>query len=259
MSKIYPNFTAAVTAARQRLIDVGRSVAGDQWQSRDIKGKPEMVMRETLFFSFQVGVVTESLKVLRDDIKPNIPWADDHFAERVGGEPLNPGVQWANWPWGNSAGTFRDKEGKFSHTYMERMWPSFDGIRYRSGDLSSVVAHLQAHPLSRQAYLPIWFPEDTGVTHGERVPCTLGYHFIMRDQYLHMSYYIRSCDMVRHFQDDIYLAVRLQLWLLDRLRELDPVWKTVAPGFFAMHITSLHAFKNDLNKYVKDGKWNDRV
>lgn len=274
--KIYPTFRSAIDAARQRVIDVGQWVAGDQWQSQDVRGKPDMVMREVLNFSFQVPVSGEDLNALRRDIAPNLPWADDHFAERVGGEPLNPGVQWSKWPWGNSADKFRNLPGgKFSHTYMERFWPKFadytdggklgdndsipaearSGIRAAYGDLNDVVEHLVKHPLSRQAYLPVWFPEDTGVAHGERVPCTLGYHFIMRGDHLHTTYYIRSCDVIRHFQDDIYLAVRLKLWLLKKLRETDPAWKKVVPGFFVMHVTSLHAFKNDVQKHVREGKW----
>lgn len=276
MSKLYPNFKAVLDSARQQLIDVGKWVAGDQWQSRDVRNKPEMITREILFFSFKIAVMGEDLKAIAKDIGPNLPWADDHFEERVGGEPLNPGVQWANWPWGNSASSFRNLPGgKFSHTYMERFWPKFadwtqggklrdndevpqetrSGIRSAYGDLSDVVSHLRAHPLSRQAYLPVWFPEDTGVAHGERVPCTLGYHFVMRDGFLHTRYDIRSCDIVRHFQDDVYLAIRLKLWLLSRLRELDPAWKKVQPGFLDMNITSLHAFKNDVQKHVKSGKW----
>lgn len=274
--KIFPNFTGAISSLRQRLIDVGYWVHPDQWQSVDVSKKPEMSMREVLNVSFQVQIQGESLAALRKDIRPNLPWADDHFMERVGGEPLNPGEQWARWPWGNSADKFRTQEGQFSHTYMERIWPRFagthytpdgvitdnfnrndpnTGIRYDYGDLTDVINHLHRHPLSRQAYLPIWFPEDTGTVHGERVPCTLGYHFIMRQNYLHTVYYIRSCDIVRHFQDDIYLAVRLKLHILNQLRQMDKQWKEVGPGFFTMHITSLHAMKNDMQRYVKDGKW----
>lgn len=290
--RIFPNFTTAIMAARQQLIDVGITVHGDQWQSIDISKKPEMVTREILNFSFQVQVTNPNLKYLRKAIEPNLPWADDHFEERVGGEPLNPGVQWAKWPWGNSADKFRGEQGQFSHTYMERFWPKIAGqteggknpiscgacgtpyaqcdtacveaasvvprlgIRYRYGDLNDVVDHLAAHPLSRQAYLPIWFPEDTGVTHKERVPCTLGYYFILRNGYFHTIYTIRSCDIVRHFQDDIYLAVRLQLWMLEKLRKTEqPAWQKVIPGFFTMHIYGLHMFKADVQKYVKDGKW----
>lgn len=70
-----------------------------------------------------------------------------------------------------------------------------------------------------------------------------------------MVYDIRSCDIVRHFQDDIYLAVRLMLWVLDRLRERNAIWKKVHPGMFTMHVHSLHMFKNDMRTFVKDGKW----
>ena len=114
-------------------------------------------------------------------------------------------------------------------------------------DARDVVAHLAHDPQSRQAYLPIWFPEDTGKT-TVRVPCTLGYHFIQRHKFLHCTYYIRSCDAVRHMRDDIYLTVRLQLWMLEQLRLIDPDWKLVKPGLFTMHIVSLHMFRNDFIK-----------
>jgi thymidylate synthase len=268
--KIYPTFSRAVETAQQQLIDIGKWVAGDQWQSVDVSKKPEMIMREVLNFSFQVGIRDPSLPGLRVDIRPNLPWADNHFEDRVGGIPLNPGIQWRHWPWALSADKFRDKDGQFSHTYMERIWPKkanldksiihpHKGIRFNYGDLNNVVSHLYNHPLTRQAYLPIWFPEDTGVIHGERVPCTIGYHFIVRDGYMHTTYYIRSCDVVRHFRDDVYLAVRLTLWILDRLRERDRVWKDVQPGFFVMHIVSLHTLKNDYTKHVKDGKWHEKI
>ena len=65
------------------------------------------------------------------------------------------------------------------------------------GDLDDVVTLLTNDPLTRQAFLPMWFPEDTGVVHGTRVPCSLGYHFMQRDGRLSITYYIRSCDIVR--------------------------------------------------------------
>jgi thymidylate synthase len=92
----------------------------------------------------------------------------------------------------------------------------------------------------------MWFPEDTGSVHGERVPCTIGYHFMRRGNYLHMVYYIRSCDYLRHFRDDIYMACRKLMWVLDLLKERDPErWGDVVPGYYAMHITSLHCFNKE--------------
>jgi thymidylate synthase len=109
-----------------------------------------------------------------------------------------------------------------------------------------VINLMEKEPFTRQAFLPIWFPEDTGVVHKERVPCTIGYHFIRRFDWVHVVYYIRSCDYFRHFRDDIYLCARKLLWLIDNLKERDPkTWGDVKPGMLTMHICSLHAFKNE--------------
>jgi thymidylate synthase len=154
---------------------------------------------------------------------------------------------------------------KFSHTYMERFWPkkAWDedtrptngkhlGIRYEYGDLLDLIGLLSREPYTRQAFLPVWFPEDTGSTHGGRVPCTLGYHFIRRGNHFHMVYYIRSCDFFRHFRDDIYLGVRLLYWILNNLEIKDQKgWRDVKPGIFTMHITSLHIFNNEYPKLLK--------
>ena len=135
-------FKLAIDQVKRDLQNVSYEVDGKQWQSIDVSDKPEMKMREIFNTSFTVNLTYEQLDYYREDIKPNLPWADNHFLERVGGQPLNPGEEWKRWPWGNKANTFRDEDGKFSHTYMERYWPTIDmevgeqrqGIRYRYGD-----------------------------------------------------------------------------------------------------------------------------
>lgn len=269
--RIFPTFANA----RQRyeeafLSPAAIQVRGKRWQGVDVSTKPEMSTRELLNQSLSIPLRgLEGLDYWAEDTKANLPWANIHFDERVGGEPLNPGESWKSWPWGHSADKFRTQGGKFDHTYMERFWPKYAnapsiprdpgqwprrGIRFEYGDLHDLVEHLLEDPLSRQAYIPIWFPED-GTCKG-RKPCTLGYHFINRYDYLHITYYIRSCDFIRHWGDDCYLAVRLLLWILDRLRERDVRWKLVRPGMFTMHIVSLHLFENDyaqLQKKVTGG------
>jgi hypothetical protein len=272
--RTYANFERAIESIGDLMRVMSYEVKGARWQSIDVSTKPEMRMKEVLNVSFQV--MTQGIEeptYYHNDIQPNYPWAEDHFQERVAGQPLNPGEQWKNWPWALSADKFRTEGEKFSHTYMERYWPKnagskpgeltsngFDcgefarhGIRYKYGDLNDVVNHLLGDPLSRQAYLPIWFPEDTGVVHGERVPCSLGYHWILRNGYLHTTYYIRSCDFYRHFRDDLYLSIRLSIWLLQQLRETEQAsdhrrWNDVKLGFFVFHCVSMHMFVNDWNK-----------
>ena len=261
--RVASSFAKAIEYTGNLLRDTSYLVDAQRWQSSDVSDKPEMRMREILNHSFQVPLNgIEDLSHWQKDIEPNLPWANDHFEERVSGHPLNPGVQWKNWPWSNSADRFRTEGEQFSHTYMERYWPKeanrsprrresstivpLRGIRYAYGDLIDVVNHLAADPLTRQAFLPVWFPEDTGVVHGERVPCTLGYHWILRNGFFHSTYYIRSCDFYRHFRDDLYLTLRLHLWMLDRLRvDRTQRWESVKPGFFTFHCVSMHLFVND--------------
>lgn len=124
------------------------------------------------------------------------------------------------------------------------------GIRFPYGDLLDVVKLLVKNPLTRNAYLPVWFPEDTGVVHGGRTPCTIGYLFRMRENRLSVFYDIRSCDFVRHFKDDVYLTIRLALWVIAECRKYDKKWTDVRPGQFTMHIGSFHIFANDWQKVM---------
>jgi hypothetical protein len=64
---------------------------------------------------------------------------------------------------------------------------------------------------------------------------------------LHCVYYLRSCDVTNHWRNDIYMAIRLVIWILERLRQ-DPYWENVGPGTLTTHITSFHCFRGERNK-----------
>jgi hypothetical protein len=245
-------------------------VATGEWQSQDISDKPMLATYEMTNVSFDLALPA-GVEQLAEITGAHLPWAEDHFQERVGGEPLNPPPAEEWWPFAQKVNRDHKSEagGKFSHTYPERMWPKWagetyedmsesisvawepmHGIRFDYGDLQDVVNQLARGPLTRQAYLPIWFPEDTGAVHGKRVPCTLGYHFMIRNNLLQITYYMRSCDLIRHFQDDVYMAGRLAQWVVN---ELNSLWThqggTGQPplkvGSLYMHIVSLHCFAGD--------------
>lgn len=244
------------------------------WQGVYVAARPDAQTYELHHVTMKVPV-TNNLDFLRKEIGPNIPWADDHFEERIGGNPLNPGLEWANWPWGKSADKSRlepdtigdpGPEKVFDHTYAQRYWPRWagrysggilppdydqrdvgvhSGIYFEYGDLNGVVEELVQDPSTRQAILPVFFPEDTGYRPGRRKPCSLFYHFMLTNEGLDISYQLRSCDLVHHFRDDIYLTVRLQLWVLDKLRQREVFWQGIGPGTFVMQIANLHCFIND--------------
>lgn len=226
------------------------------WQAQDMSHNPAAATYELIGHNIVASLGTRDLAYYVSNIQPDLPWADDHFQERVSGLPLNPPPSEAWWPHAPK-GNADHKHGEiFSHTYPERMWPKYagrsedfssiptQGIRYSYGDLNDVVILLAEDPQTRQAYLPIWFPEDTG---GAKVrkPCTLGYHFLLTDNSLDIFYFIRSCDVHRHMRNDIYLTVRLLLWVLERLEAHDSKWSKVEPGILRMYISNLHLFRND--------------
>lgn len=244
-----------------QVVDVG------EWHSQPVDN-PLLVSRE-LQDTIIVYRTPVPIQMLQDEVKPNLPWAEDHFLERVSGRPLNPPPSNEWWPFAEAGNARHKTEGVFSHTYPERFWPKHAGelgrvmaadpeewarwitnninlrthfgLRYHYGDLNSVVEQLRDNPETRQAYLPVWFPEDTGAESGQRVPCTLGYHFMIRNGQLSCNYYIRSCDFVRHFRDDLYMAARLTQWICSKLTE-------VMPGEVKMYISSFHIFEGDVAK-----------
>lgn len=263
MARHFPNAGAAIAWSIDLLKNRGGTVDPGRWQGVPTEGKPDLVTKELLNVDISFAIA-DTMPELIEQIKPNMPWAENHFQERVSRDPSNPGEEYKNWPWwrGQDAASMVDfdSEGwqKFTHTYQERFWPkkarypeasdSQLGIRYAYGDLDDVVKMLFKDPQTRQAYLPIFFPEDTGAVHGGRIPCTLGYHFLLRHRLLHCWYDIRSCDAVRHFRDDLYLAARLVQWVIAELYEMEmrsdspQVWVDVNPGtlFFKAHSFHVH-------------------
>lgn len=401
MTPLRPDtFLSFSTVAHQLLTEMleAPAVRTERWQGRDVSKDPAATSYELRNACFEVDLGgVEDLDHWRKDIQPNLPWADDHFLERIGGTALNPGEQWKNWPWAGSADRFRarpeagprmapqdwaylagmidgegtiyfqraklpnwqgcvrvyqknrtvldhlkdlfrvgevhyvdggvkelsgnpyhneshqwavgamlevrwllegclpyfrvkkeaaesalraigasvarNKEtgaplkpvwgrewpGRFQANYMDHFWPrkleggsDIQGIQGRYGDLSDLVNLLAHQPYTRQAWFPVFHPDETGGILNGRAMCTLGYQFLVRDGRAHVWYPLRSCDFVRHWRDDCYLAVRLLLWVIDQCRELNPgAWREIYPGTYAMHMTSLHVFENDRREMLK--------
>lgn len=218
--KVYSDLRKAILGGWQFTLDYGRLVDQKHWQGT----KAPRRTLEAIDFIFRAPMPDSGLEA-RELIRPNLPWAEEHFLERVSGKPMNPPPSHERWPFAQkNNNTFR-KDEKFDHTYPERFWPKFAnssskrnmGIRWEYGDYHDLLIKLEDDLTTRQAFLPIWFPEDTGQRPDIRVPCTLGYHFMVRDGRLDIKYFMRSTDMLRHYQDDIYLCYRLAEYTLNFL------------------------------------------
>lgn len=225
-----------ISLLRIELTNNGRRVKTQKWQGKD--EPPEML--ELLHVSMKTPLLSDVL-TLASECKAKLPWADLHFKERVGGEPLNPPPSYKLWA-RNLEEFYATGHECFSHSYPERMWSKglHTGIRYDIADLNTLVEVLKKDPTTRQAYLPFFFPEDLSASlDGERVPCSLGWHFIIRDGRMDLFYALRSCDAMRHLHNDLYFANRLVLWVIEQTG-LD-----VVPGELHFVVTSLHCFASD--------------
>lgn len=247
------------------LVQYGGRVQAEQWQSTSEVDPMKQVIEQE--FATITYTMRDTMEGAQRDLKPNLPWAEEHFLERVCGVPLNPPPSHVRWPFAQGANEKFTPEGKFSHSYPERLWahsryitpqPSPDTLLGYSNEpvkmqevanLNDLVQLLADHPTTRQAFIPIWWPIDGKMAEKERVPCTIGYHFLLRDRMLHCHYFMRSCDAMRHLADDLYMATRLTQWIC---RELNDYWRAnnrfdgVEPGQLVMQITSLHIFEGDV-------------
>lgn len=239
----------AIVKCLYHLADYGSVQNSNKWQAID---SPDSLFEVTgLFFSMRMP---DSIEELEEQTKADLPWSEDHFQERIAGIPANPGYQYLNWPYykpEKDNEKFRaEGEGLFSHTYMERFWPDTSimgtgAMPYNFGNLEDLIDRLVKDPGTRQAFFAIWHPSDQS-NHGVRLPCTIGYHFTIRNDELHVTYLIRSCDIFRHFRNDIYMTIRLAQYILGEL-----ITRTDNPflslGKMDMWIGSLHCFNQEKN------------
>lgn len=249
---------------RGLIVDLFRSdpIHRGEWQAMDVsmsKMHATYELLDTTIWLPQIPATQGELAVM---VGPDLPWAEEHLGERVSGVPFNPAPSHVRWPYAVRGNADHLPDGfKFDHTYPERFWPkgagdpadhlydTMRGIRYEYGDLGDVVEMLRRNPATRQAFLPVWFPEDTGAGAGKRVPCTLGYHFMVDSMgLLGCRYYIRSCDVYRHLLNDIYLAGRLTQWICQQVNLGNEDRINLHPGAVVMHISSLHAFVGDVKR-----------
>lgn len=247
----YNSISEALYKSGEILNDFGKEVPQNNWQ--DVKTSIPMI--ESFRNSFLVPMIDDKQELKIQCFAHD--WAELHFQERINGnlygKDLNPGNSYKQWPFYVNAKREDENHkdnGLFSHTYMERFWPSnavdkIKGIRYEYGNLLDIVLLLSNDRNTRKAFLPIFFPEDTG-KQNIRIPCTIGYLFNIRDNKLHLTYYIRSCDFIRHFNHDIYLSIRLAQEILKGLND-----DSLSLGELWFNCESLHIFKNDLLYFKK--------
>ena len=191
--------------------------------------------RELINYSFAILNVSNLIDVQRNLSNCDFKWADAEFKERITDAYINPGTAWKirKEIWTEF---LNRNNGKFAYSYNDRI----------RSQLTNIINEIKKHNYTRQAVLSIYNPtvdsEKIGV---DRIPCSMYYQFLFRDNKLHIIYNMRSCDAFTHYHNDIYLAIKLLHYIAN---------KTSLPvGNFYMNIGSLHAYKKDIpDKLLND-------
>ena len=224
-----------INQARKLLVKEGKIFKSKTWQG----GEDHPLFMELTHIQPRFDMLEEGSEL--EEVADQ-PWGTIHFEERIVGLPLNPPP--SHKLWRIKTEDYMNDEKKFSHSYPERMWPkttSMAGIRFEIGDLKTLVSIIAKDPTTRQAVMPMYSHEDLSASLlGQRVPCSLSWHFMLRDGKLDCSYSIRSCDALRHFHNDVYFANKLTNWIIKQ-SGIEAV-----PGKLIMTISSFHSFVTDL-------------
>ncbi len=226
--RFYADFKEAKSEIKRDLAEMGTIIHTKTMQDKEISDDKGFATRELTNYIYTVTNYTLL------GLNPSQPWADREFNERmqgISGDPVNPGDAWRSrkeiWE------EFLEDDGRFSYTY---------GERFKQGNqFDNIKARLREDPLSRQLYASMWHPHDDSYNFGtHRVPCSLGWLFQVRDEKLNVTYFMRSCDMFTHYDNDCYLTLRLR----DRIAE----WVDIPPGTFTHYIGSLHVYQKDVEE-----------
>lgn len=161
--------------------------------------------------------------------------------DRINREGLNPGnsykIRMDLWQKLMS----KSEEGRFDYTYSER-------INFK-GQLDNAIAALKDDIRSRRAMVMIFKPEDTLESEGfqTRIPCSISYQFLIRNNKLMVLYYIRSNDYFKHFAIDIWLTHAMQEYMTEQLQSVYPGLKCGSLNYYG---GSFHAYNEDLSNWV---------
>lgn len=130
---------------------------------------------------------------------------------------------------------------KFDYTYSERI--------NHMGQLDNAIAALKDDEHTRRAMVMIFDPVDTKESAGfqTRIPCSISYQFLIRNNKLMVLYYIRSNDYFNHFAIDIWLTHAIQQYVVDELQSVYPGLKCGALNYYA---GSFHAYHKELSQWI---------
>ena len=245
MARIFKDCLEMVQEMDRELKVSGITVPVKHYQNKELTGENQNT-KELIGVNFVISKPSlgkkDMLKFLFKDEADNIEkYCEQEFLDRINREGLNPGnsykIRLDLWQ-----ALMSKKDGdKFDYTYSER-------INY-CHQLDNAIAALKDDIHSRRAMIMIFRPEDTLDSSGfsTRIPCSIDYQFLIRNNKLMVLYHIRSNDYFKHFAIDIWLANALQEYIVEQLKDIYPNLKV---GSLNYYCGSFHAYNEDLTNWV---------
>lgn len=244
--RVYEDCYELMSEIRREVYEMGTIVRPKSMQNKNIEGDINFETREILNYSYCLLTLNREEYLFngtQTDIETTKKWAIAEFNERVNPARLNPGEAWKirKEIWEEFL-----VNGKFDYAYGERMNFCPGGEEEDEiGNLERVIEELLRNPDTRQGILPIWDLEKDGAYIGgkRRVPCSMYYQLIIRENRLHIIYNQRSADVVTHFGNDVFLAWQLKEYITQVLRSKG--MNDLKPGYLYHNIASLHSYRKD--------------
>lgn len=226
--RIYKTCKEAASETKRELKEMGVEVKLETMQDKKIKDNPEFITNELIGYSYMILNTTDKEELPKSFNKENeMDWAKKEFEERISQTEVNPGEAYKlREVWEEFV-----HDGKFAYSYPERI----------ADQVENVITCLAETPTARNAIVSFWNPKiDTNRIGGKmRVPCSMYYQFLIRDGKLNLIYNIRSNDLMTHWCWDVYLAIKMQEYVAEKL--------DMEIGWFIQQIGSLHTYQKDLN------------
>lgn len=241
-------FKTLVDAVDETLRDLkvrGISVECSSYQDKKLEGD-DRIVKELMGVAFKVDKpLYKRDEVIEYVFKKEAPriiqYCKQEIKDRCSGKPLNPGNSYKirSDMWNK----FLEGNKKFSYQYAERLWTN--------KQFETVVQCLINDAGTRQAVLSVWNPtldmSSKKLGGGNRIPCSLTYQFMIRNNRLHCIYNMRSNSAIEHCPIDLYCATGLMEYVVKRLKNK---YKGIKMGSLTYCCGSLHAFHWNLKHWI---------
>lgn len=236
--RIYADCYQLMSEIFREVWEMGHIVHPNTMQNKIVAGDMDYSTKEITNYSYILTNLFKADYLFLADPRAK-EWADAEFGERISQEYENPGEAWKlrKHIWEE----FLNQYGEFDYSYNYRINVS----------LEKVIEELEVNPDSRQAVISIWNSEidSEGIGGAFRIPCSIYYQLLIRNNRVNIIYNQRSADVITHFGNDVYLAWKLMEYISKRLNR-----KT---GYLFHNIGSLHSYKKDwitLKRCIEDIK-----